>query len=566
MIDDMLVRTELEVLTAPPRRTPDWDDVVRRAQPALRQRPVMLGIAAAVGVVVCVAATATVTGGFDRWLRGQPGKPAPREEQRRFETVNGRSYAAFPTTTKLRELIRTDVAGKKYVLWGWRSGNSLCLRLDGLAFGRRSQGCAPASFVARTSAPVVPVVGNSAFYGDLGIRPLAYASFGLAADGVSRVDVEKFDGLYRATLGGGAYLVVDDGPTSPNWGQRVVARSAAGRVTSVALADSFGRVTRRSARPGGPTRAEAAIHHPTVGWFMRHERRGFSMQQLELTPDQRHLLHNASGLGFLRLIKPDPQSDVVVGLSGLLCLTAVTSVEGGGMGCATPMDAFSRGPLWWGGTGGGSEYSTVYGVAADGVKRIVMFTADRQRYSVALKDNLFVARVPRAQLPFKLVAYDRAGRVVGITAPWLGTFRVPAKAEAPLHPVLTVRGPNGATLTLRAGRPVRGFRCWQLKPSAAPVSSGCERPTHGTHLRIGHVQPVGRDVFVFGYVDRSVLRARVRFENGDTVSAPTTDGYFLLAIPRAHLSQEQQKAWVVGIYHRGDLANRQGLGIFYKVR
>ncbi len=566
MIDDTLVRNELEALTPPPPRTPDWDDVVRRAQPALRQRPVVLGLAAAVAVVVCLAATAAVTGGFDRWLRGQPGKPAPREEQQRFETVNGRSYAAFPTTTKLRELLRTEVAGKKYVLWGWRSGKSLCLRLDGLAFRRSSQGCAPASFVARTSAPVVPIVGNSAFYGDLGIRPLAYASFGLAADGVSRVDVEKFDGPYRATLGGNAYLVVDDGPTSPNWGQRVVAKTEAGRVTSVALADSFGHVTRRSARPGGPSRVDAAIHHPTVGWFMRHERRGFSIEQLELTPEQRRLLHNPSTMGFLRLVKPDPQSDIVVGLSGLLCLTAVTSVEGGGIACSTPKEAFSRGPLWWGGTGGGSEYFTVYGVAADGVKRIVMFTAGRQSYSVALKDNLFVARVPRAQLPSKLVAYDRTGRVVGIAAPWFGTFPVPANAEAPLHPVLIVRGPNGATLMLRAGRPVRGFRCWRLEPSAAPVSSDCEPPIHGGHVRLDHVQPVGRDVFVFGHVDQSVMRARLRFENGDTVSVPPKDGYFVLAIPRAHLSREQQKAWVLGVYHEGDRSERQGLGFFYKVR
>jgi hypothetical protein len=86
---------------------------------------------------------------------------------------------------------------------------------------------------------------------------------------------------------------------------------------------------------------------------------------------------------------------------------------------------------------------------------------------------------------------------------------------------------------------------------------------HGPHVWIDHVQPAGRDIFVFGRADDLVVRARLVFKNGDSLTAPTKDGYFLLAIPSDHLRRAQTKAWVVGLDRQGHRPNRQGF--YYKV-
>lgn len=52
---------------------------------------------------------------------------------------------------------------------------------------------------------------------------------------------------------------------------------------------------------------------------------------------------------------------------------------------------------------------------SDGVARIDLFLTDGERWPVPLKDNAFSVEVPRAKRPAELVAYDAAGRIVGIT-------------------------------------------------------------------------------------------------------------------------------------------------------
>ena len=61
-------------------------------------------------------------------------KPAPSAEQKKLASFG------FPQDTKLRELIRTTVDGKVYVLFGFRSGESLCLRLKAVSLGDKTVG------------------------------------------------------------------------------------------------------------------------------------------------------------------------------------------------------------------------------------------------------------------------------------------------------------------------------------------------------------------------------------------------------------------------------------------
>src|SRR5262249_2647769 len=123
-----------ELAPAQPVEEPAWEDVLARhallqaptdrhdgigATPGRvrgrRRRPRTLVIAVAAVVTVAVVASALAAtgadplGAFRSWVAGSPGRPASMQAQRQFLAANGRSWAAFPSTTRLRVLIRTTV-------------------------------------------------------------------------------------------------------------------------------------------------------------------------------------------------------------------------------------------------------------------------------------------------------------------------------------------------------------------------------------------------------------------------------------------------------------------------
>jgi hypothetical protein len=449
---DLLVRAKLDTLVPIPRSAPDWSDVVLRARPSLRRRRLVLALAAALVVLGTAAAVTAALGGFDAWLSGSPGKPAPAAEQQRFVAANGRSWAAFPTSTTLRELIHAVVGDRTYVLYGFRSGNTLCLRLKAVSLGHSAQGCAPVSTLAHSSAPIVVVVGESGF-ADRYNHPSAEVSFGIAADGVSRVDVQAIDGLHHAVVGGNAYLFVENEPNTGNRVLRISAVGANGRRTDISLGTTFGLPlsvvsSRRPAR--GPERVQRRIANPTVAWYFRHEPRGLSLKQVKLTPQQRRSVVQQSR-GFLRLVKPDPLSDVVLGLTGNLCLLEIDD-SGGVSACGPGSAFFAGGPLNMILTGQSGLFTSIAGVAADGVRRVTVFLADGERQAPPLRDNLFTAFVSSEQLPARVVGYDAAGRVVGVQTVGKPFFSVPLAATRDLRPALRVNGLYGAAVVVRVGR------------------------------------------------------------------------------------------------------------------
>jgi hypothetical protein len=213
--------------------------VLRRTR-ARHTHRLVVAIAAVVAVLGCAAGVTAALGGFHAWLSGAPGKPASGTEQRRFATTNAASLAGFPKDTKLRELIRTNVGGKVYVLLGFRSGDSLCLRLKAVSLGHSiGPVCAPAARLRHSPAPVLPVITQFSF-SDRYNHPSAAVSFGIAADGLSRVVVHTVDGDHRAALDGNAYLWVQN---EPNTGQ------AALSVTAISSKGQPGRIVGREDRP-----------------------------------------------------------------------------------------------------------------------------------------------------------------------------------------------------------------------------------------------------------------------------------------------------------------------------
>jgi hypothetical protein len=549
---------QLEVYTPELDRSPDWPDVIARVQRQRRTRRLVLALAAVVALLGSAAAVTAALRGFDRWLSGEPGRPAPAGEQQRFEAANGRSWAAFPAGTKLRELIRTEVGGKTYVLFGFRSGETLCLKLKAVSLGHSTDAsCTPKATLAHTSAPIV-VVNREWGFQDRHARESAEISFGIVADGVTRVDVTAADGAHRAVVDGNAYLFVENEPNTGNRVLAVSALSSSGKRSTIRFDATYGlfSVSEEPLRaPRGPNHLEAKIAHPTIGWYARGERRGRSVDQLNLRPSNR-LGISPTG----RFVKPDPLSDIVVGLDGNICLVLVTAGGAGGEGCNTRASFFALGPLnvTLSG-GGGTEAMVVAGAAADGIVKLTVFGSDGQRLSVPLRDNLFAARVALAQFPIRLVGYDKRGRVVAVQTlrtRFFGTV-VPAIAWTPTGRAIRVRGPLGATATLRVTRGTNDLRCWRVRFSTGQSRRGCKPnyPT-GPWIYADLVQPAGHDLFVVGDVRAPVRRVRLRFADGRTLSTRPTADLFLFAIPRRYLRTRRQLAFVRGYDSSGQVVQR----------
>jgi hypothetical protein len=528
----------LDAFTPEPPRWPDWQDVVRRTRRRHKRR-IVVALGAAIAVLASAAAVTAALGGFDSWLGGSPGKPAPKSE------LSKRSYYGFPKNTKLRELIRTRVAGKLYVLYGFRSGESLCLRLKAVSLGHSiGPACAPASRLRHAPAPILPVIANGGF-ADKYNHPSAATSFGIAADGLSRVVAHTVDGDHPATLAGNAYLWIQD---EPNTGQRafsITAVSSDGSRVTLPLGETMLPV----ARPRGPVRIEARIAHPTVGWYLRGEKRGVARGPTD---------------PWTRFVKPDPTSNVRVGLSGRWCLLVAYGASGPSSGCTD--NPWSQGPLWWTMTGEyGTDFMRISGVVADGVNRVTVFLADGQRQRAFLRDNLFTTLAATAEFPARIVAYDNAGRVVGIVTPPVPFRQITPPAARRLHPALRVHGPRGAVAVGHVGRRVRDYRCWRVDFSTGQSRGECDSgAVTGSAIWVDLVQPAGADLFVIGHVHGFADHIRLEFPNGDVQTTRPVGELFVIAVPRGHLTTGRQTAIVRSYFNNAIPIKR--VGVVFKLR
>src|SRR5207245_1573163 len=141
----------------------------RRAgvRPRRPRRRLMLALAA-VGFALAVGGPLAATlGGFSGWLSGEPGKPAPASAQRAFDEARKRAWSDLPTRPALRELLRARIGGRRYTLYGFRSGNAICLRLGGAG---PVTSCVTRSELERSHDLVIPVKANASV-GQVGPPP-----------------------------------------------------------------------------------------------------------------------------------------------------------------------------------------------------------------------------------------------------------------------------------------------------------------------------------------------------------------------------------------------------------
>src|SRR5207237_9231442 len=120
----------------------------------------------------------------------------------------------------------------------------------------------------------------------------------------------------------------------------------------------------------GPTRIQRRILHPTIAWYLRGERRGVPINEVRRVVAQR-IFDDST-----QLVKPDPESNALVGLAGQWCIVVVTDASGAATGCDSSKGFWSRGPLNVIGSGEGDQFARFSGAAADGVRRIVIFLGD----------------------------------------------------------------------------------------------------------------------------------------------------------------------------------------------
>jgi hypothetical protein len=451
MIDvEPLIREEFaEHDPLPASLAQDWGDVLARVQHPRRSwprrwpRPLRIAlVAGAVGVALAGLATplgaaiGRTFDGFSNWITGTPGTPASPQAQQAFEQANARSWAAFPPGTQLRKLVETTAAGSTFTLFGFRSGDALCLRLvaTGPAAGANSS-CAPLQALQTTEEPALVIASDEPFGvsqappGTAGYTPLlASATFGIASDGVQQVTLNGDDGSHEATVASNAFLYIDE---SPKRGVRVrsaevVAANGSTMPLTLAAAasDPNGSIgPDKSSAAQGPTGVDRHVSGGTVGWLEQREPRGDAIAPELL---KRLTENTMNTVAFARTVQPDPADPVrIVFLIGtqtrsfhpgqqVLCVDLLQADTAGG-GCSALSQMFEQEPFGLGVSlrSGADQYAYFSGVTSDAVAALKIFLANGTIENVPLKDNAFAVPVARALFPARVVAYDAQGRIIG---------------------------------------------------------------------------------------------------------------------------------------------------------
>ena len=455
--DDSLLAERLSALEDPTDDS-NWEDVHRRAleQPLEhggrfrgRRTVLIAAVVAALMLVLGVALAATL-GGFSGWLSGKPGSLASSTEQQAFQRVNARLWASFPSGTKLRRLIVTRRDGSTYRLFGFRSGDEICLRLtvNGANLKARMSCFSRLQLSnARTPAAVAVIdmpagkarsvlTGRRTSQRKQRVRIASnLVSYGVVADDVSKIEFRIRGHNEPALVQNNTFLLVRRNAYSrKSVGQTTAihAVDAAEERIDIAFAcvicDPMRRFSQEKTR-FGPTRIDRKPPRRGIAWLKNHEPRGLSLREAGITNPKRWLKGHHP-VKFVRVLQPDPRSHVrvIIWLSrepiwragkrtartrSSICTSTITGMRGDGFGCGYGLADHPL-AVGFGFSSSHDQLAVIDGLASDAVSRIDLFLNDGERWPLPLKDNAFVTYVPRADLPAKLVGYDSQGKVIVI--------------------------------------------------------------------------------------------------------------------------------------------------------
>jgi hypothetical protein len=587
---DALIRNELALVLPLPRGVePDWVDVVRRIgpRPRIASRSRLLLAAAAVAVFAAVAtvsplgaAIADGIGSFSAWLSGSPGTPATPAEQQSFEEANARSWAGFAPGTKLRRLMETNLSATQFTLYGFRSGDQLCLRLvaQGGASGATTH-CAPEHELQTARTPAFVVAADEPLGGSYGAANADgytasrfLVTFGIASDGVNAVTVNADDGNHDALVDGNAFLYIADHPAAGTRVRHVEALAADGSRVALPFESSpYGMFDLSKAPVGtvqGPSAVERQVSGGTIGWVTGLQPRGSEvsadmLDRITTMATQMSVIpHFGPGSRWpekplhvlmARIVQPDPNDSVRFAIEAVSTTDQMTpgddgicwqTITGNAMGgtCTALQDLFKN-QVFSGSFGGSgaSQYELFSGIASDDVASMKLYLADKNVVDVALRDNAYIARAARAAFPARLVAFDKDGKVIGVQTFENDGMTTPAPdaARKSVHELARVTGVNGGVGTLRAGTPAGGWRCWSISFKGGQEQGGCTPwPPKDEGLKTVGVASSGGDHFFAGEVTPNVANAILTYADGSTDTVKAIDGFFLYAIPPGKLGAD----------------------------
>jgi hypothetical protein len=441
-------------------RRPDWADVLARSANDRDRRHRRTLAVIAIAAALAIAASALAAAGHDpfgtlsAWLNGSPGTPASKVEQAGFTARNGASYAAFPAGTKLRRLDQATVAGKSFVLLGFKSGESLCLQLEqaGQPSGRAIDQCvtlreldssaAPALVAAETFLEVgkgTTLDANIVGFADDTVKEVQFRS-GHGPWQTAPVKNNVFLGLvHRKAVAPHALLSppissIDQVRALTKSGSTIAVPFVSGYIsypTGLPSVPSYVRTGQpKPAQLPGPAKTTALFPGGAISWLVHHQPRGTPWRP----PPSRFLGTNA--VVYSRAVQPDPANPLRVGLflrtatgmfnrrqaktGGLvLCKTDLYPLTpGDGWNCFPPTRSGllfpPDHPFELGGLRGGQQVTELTGVAADAVASLKLYLGSGRVIPVALSDNAFSVGAPETQFPAKLVAFNARGRVLGL--------------------------------------------------------------------------------------------------------------------------------------------------------
>jgi hypothetical protein len=470
MIDlETVIREQLLKLDPlPATLSGNWGDVLGRVQrpaPArrerLRVRPRRLAYAVILAAtLLAIAGVATPLGAairnslgdFSAWISGSPGTPASPEDQQAFEQENERSWNGFPAGTQLRQLLQTEVAGINFKLLGFRSGDSLCLRLvvNGRGIGGGYHGyysCAPVAALQRAKEPALVMRTDDGF-GSVGKQPpngyapvQASASFGIASDGVKGVILSTDDGTGHALVGSNAFLYVADHPSLGMRVRSVKAIAADGSAVALPFSRApFGTkddaLDAPTGRPvTGPKGIERQVKGGTISWLERLEKRGRLVPPGSGEYDVVHRASRFSTVVFAREIQPDPASSAKMVLALAkdkgtapfpppgyvptpgrkeICFFYFPASGGATLACSPLSDFFAESPISFstGFMNGGDQFAQFDGVVSDDVRALDLYLTDGTIQKVKIKDNVFATSIERAMFPIRVVSRDEQGAII----------------------------------------------------------------------------------------------------------------------------------------------------------
>ncbi len=563
---DPVLAAELRELTPLDERTVgDWRDVERRAGETHGAPRRALLLAATVGATL-VALLATPLGGavargvedFSAWLTGTAGRPVSESEQQAFEAASARAWSAFPPGTKLRRLLAKRVDGVDYTVLGLRAGDDVCVRVQASGDTLPSSfGCVPVSALRSASAPVVVVRSDQPVWptGETRGRSgeLASVTFGIAADGVDAVDLRTDEETVRADVVDNTFVYVASRPERGTRVRGVEAILAGGGRVDVPFASApYGTWDLSPAPTGealGPDHVDRSVPIGTVGWILRQEPRG-------VEPPRDMVDRVTKGMPgkvvFTRLIDIDRASafaTLVVelqvdrrnpgnyGIGGrMVCTTLVSHGQPLGGGCNARATLLYDGPFTMGESiaEGGDQYAVLNGVANDEVERLALYQANGDVVPVPLRDNVYAVRALRAAYPVRLVAFDSAGRVIGIK-----TFEsdLPSGSQprptpgAEWRKLTTTSDTEGRESSLWVAPAVGGGTCYELRTPSGASQSGCRpSPYTGSALAVAVTGLDASRPVLVGIVGDDVSRITVRYPDGTAITARPVEGYVLAAL------------------------------------